>query len=405
MIRCWRGRCCRCWTRHILPLRILIFSAVVQSGAAAVTTAMEMPDDAFLSELGAKHAAAEKEFAVTVRGKEGWLFFADELRHLSVGRFWGTDAARVSRANKPSIADPLPAILDFKAQLDEAGIELLLVPVPAKATIYPEMISDRAAAANAPGQQRVDVHHRQFYDLLESKGVRVLDLTPLFLEQKNGAAAAAGDGFLYCRQDTHWSGRACVLAARRIAEEIRERTWLKSSNDGSRPPPPRREFETFSRLTQITGDLWEGLEDSTIPKEELPLTFVRERKPGSGGLKRVEPWRQSPVLLLGDSHDLVFHAGGDMLAEGAGLPEHLARELGFPVDVVAVRGSGATPARINLQRRRDNLAGKRLIIWCFSVREFTESDGWAKVSVIAPPLPQAPKQKGPLPLPPKKRQR
>jgi alginate O-acetyltransferase complex protein AlgJ len=94
------------------------------------------------------------------------------------------------------------------------------------------------------------------------------------------------------------------------------------------------------------------------------------------------PDRQSPVLLIGDSHNLVFHAGGDMHATGAGLPDHLAAALGFPVDLEAVRGSGATAPRINLARRRDNLAGKRAVIWCFTVREFTESNtGWRAVQV------------------------
>ena len=68
---------------------------------------------------------------------------------------------------------------------------------------------------------------------------------------------------------------------------------------------------------------------------------------------------------------------------GAGLPDQLALELGFPVDLVAVRGSGATPARINLLRRAQKdpnyWAGKKWIIWCFAAREFTESDGWRKV--------------------------
>ena len=61
---------------------------------------------------------------------------------MSVGQFWGDAAPRVSRASNPEFADPLPAILDFKAQLDRAGIELIFVPIPAKATIYPEMISE-----------------------------------------------------------------------------------------------------------------------------------------------------------------------------------------------------------------------------------------------------------------------
>ena len=72
-----------------------------------------------------------------------------------------------------------------------------------------------------------------------------------------------------------------------------------------------------------------------------------------------------------------------MHAKDAGLPEQLAYQLGLNVDLVGVRGSGATPARVELARRRDNLAGKKLAIWCFTVREYTESlTGWRKVPVI-----------------------
>ena len=74
-----------------------------------------------------------------------------------------------------------------------------------------------------------------------------------------------------------------------------------------------------------------------------------------------------------------------MHAQGAGLPDHLAYQLGFPVDVVAVRGSGATPSRLSLFRRRDKMKGKRVVVWCLSVREFTEGQGWRKVPVIQYP--------------------
>jgi hypothetical protein len=77
-----------------------------------------------------------------------------------------------------------------------------------------------------------------------------------------------------------------------------------------------------------------------------------------------------------------------MYARGAGLPDQLAMELGIPVDLVAVRGSGATPSRINLFRRwqanSDYYAGKKLVIWCLSAREFTESTGWRKVPIRRP---------------------
>ena len=75
-----------------------------------------------------------------------------------------------------------------------------------------------------------------------------------------------------------------------------------------------------------------------------------------------------------------------MLYRGAGLADHLAAELGFAVDLVAVKGSGATPARVDFARKaRHNaryLSGKKLLIWCFSVSEFTEGDGWRLVKLI-----------------------
>jgi alginate O-acetyltransferase complex protein AlgJ len=85
---------------------------------------------------------------------------------------------------------------------------------------------------------------------------------------------------------------------------------------------------------------------------------------------------------MGDSHTLIFH-DPLLFARGAGLPDHLALRLGLAVDLVGVRGSGATSTRIELLRRKDNLEGKKLVIWCFSFREFTESTtGWRKVPVV-----------------------
>jgi alginate O-acetyltransferase complex protein AlgJ len=92
-------------------------------------------------------------------GRDGWLFFVPELRHLGAGPFWGEDAARVSRAAKPEHADPLPAILAFKEELDKQGVELLLVPVPPKVVIYADMLDDDSSS-------RIDVNHQQFLSLI-----------------------------------------------------------------------------------------------------------------------------------------------------------------------------------------------------------------------------------------------
>jgi alginate O-acetyltransferase complex protein AlgJ len=134
---------------------------------------------------------------------------------------------------------------------------------------------------------------------------------------------------------------------------------------------------------EITGDLWRALGDSAVPKERLSLRRVGVAT--AAGLDPLPPDPGSPVVLLGDSHNLVFHAGDDMQTVGCGLPDQLALELGFAVDLVAVRGSGATPARINLFRRAQKepayWQGKKCVVWCFAAREFTESDGWRKAPI------------------------
>lgn len=359
------------------PIVSIAFALLLgSSGAAFVNGQMtDNPEAAqtFRAQCAAKAKATEKKYEMTVRGEAGWLFFAGELRHIGAGRFWGRAAATASQAVTPENADPLPAILDFKAQLDKAGIELLVVPVPPKAVIYPEMLS-KAIPVQHSAPQRLDALHREFYDVLKQNGVEVLDLVPEFLSHKADAA-----GPVYCKQDTHWSGRACVLASRLVAEKVKERPWFGAL--------AKTKFEQEWKRIPINGDLWLGLTGPQPPRETLPLRFVGTRAASAkAGLKPVPTSKNSPILLLGDSHDLVFHQGDDMHAKGAGLADQLAFDLGMAVDLVAVRGSGATPARTNLMRRARAdaayLAKKKLVIWCFSAREFTETMGWQKVPVV-----------------------
>lgn len=313
--------------------------------------------------------AADREGRSVVIGLDEWLFFAPELRHLGRGRFWDTAAAA---GGPPSAGDtdPLPAILDFHAQLAARGVELLVVPVPPKAVIYPEKLLASVPLDPQGRPPRLDPHLEAFYTVLRRAGVAVLDLTELLLQ-----ARATTSEPLYCRQDTHWSGRGLVIAAAAIAEHVKSRRR-------DLPDPALLSAARWRRV-QITGDLWQLLGEQHRPRETVSLRFVG--LPQGDALVPIPPDPTSPVVLLADSHGLVFHAGDDMHARGAGLPDQLALELGFPVDLVAVRGSGATAARINLLRRarRDPnyWATKKLVIWCFGAREFTEGDGWRTLPI------------------------
>ena len=354
-------------------------AASLAAGTACGPAVPRDPTTAFRDVARSLAARAGEAGVTTVRGPADWLFFAPELRHVSLGAFWGARAAEVSRARRADAADPLPGMLDFAARLDAAGVDLLVVPVPPKAVVYADELSPSLDVASPP--PRLDPDHQAFYALLRESGVDVLDLTEPLL-----AARDHPRGPVYCRHDTHWSGVGCVVAARAIAAAVRARPWYGE--------PPQARYEAEWREATIAGDLTLGL-DAPPPSERLSLREVRPaavaRPPARASEAPVPPAPSgvpdpaSPIVLLGDSHNLVFHAGGDMHATGAGLPDQLAFELGAPVDLVAVRGAASTAARVNLLRRaqRDPAYwdGKRMVIWCFAAREFTEGDGWPVVPI------------------------
>jgi alginate O-acetyltransferase complex protein AlgJ len=326
-------------TIHNLIIFCFCMAASAATGEEAAT--------AFRAECAKKAATGED---IAIAGTDGWLFLRNELRHVGVGPFWGEAAAKVSKASSPEKADPLPAIVDFNEQLKAMGIELILAPVPCKALVYADKLG-------GPGEGRMDAVHQEFYQQLAAKGVKVLDLADAFAKEK------AKGPLLYCKTDTHWSPYACELTAKLIKQQLGSPAWLPAKPDA---------FTTAAEKRTIVGDLTDGK-----GSEDLPVRVVT----GADGTALED--KASPVVLLGDSHTLVFHAGQELHGTGAGLADQLAAELGVAVDVIGVRGSGATPARVNLLRRAKAdpayLAGKKTIIWCFAAREFTESQGWNKV--------------------------
>lgn len=311
--------------------------------------------------LCAKKAADGETMAIS--GTDDWLFLRAELRHIGQGIFWGEAAAKVSKASSPDKADPLPAILDFHRQLKAMGIDLILAPVPCKALVYAEKLG-------GPSEGRIDTVHQEFYKQLAAKGVTVLDLAEAFAKEKGK------EPLLYCKTDTHWSPYACELTAKLVKERLGAPEWLQAKPGV---------FTTATEDRTITGDLADGK-----GSEKLPVRVVT----GADGAPIED--KASPVVLLGDSHTLVFHVGHELHGTGAGIAEQLAAELGIAVDVIGVRGSGATPSRVNLLRRAKAdptyLAGKKAVIWCFSAREFTESSGWSLVpfASVAKPAGTAP---------------
>jgi hypothetical protein len=314
-----------------------------------------VPEDTGSPEPTALRTLHDSTESPVIEGDDGWLFLRSELNFLASGPFWGQAATQVSKARKPEWADPELAVLDFHRQLNTAGIELLLVPVPAKATVMAHKLPIESDSNNDEAMQ-------EFMARLRASGVDVLDLKPVLTKVNSNGVPA------YLKTDTHWSPAGLKAASKEIAQ------WLEDKGLASRAASP---LSPTLRSVVMRGDLVDmqtgtgGGPTETVMVEDLGGTAPAMAQ-------------SSPITLLGDSHALVFSAGQDMHAKDAGLVEHLSAAIDAPIDRVAVRGSGASATRIELLRRRDQMAGKKAVIWLFAARDLTESDGWRVVPVLKP---------------------
>ncbi len=341
------------------------------AGAAAATllAACGAPDAGpvlapFRAELSRLAREAETSQRIAVVGVDDWLFLAPELRLVSRDGLLEADAGA---AAAPAETGPVATILELHRQLEALGVELLLAPVPPKSVIFPEKVSG-AVTVPIPAP-RLDPALERLYNRLRASGVDVLDLTDHFIRERFHA-----EGPLYCRTDAHWSGSGCTTAAAEIAADVRARPWHAELDTES--------FGASWYSTGISGDL-AGRDGVPAAREELRLRGVVRATGRDRTAVETDP--DSPILLLGDSHALVFHAGGDLHAAGAGLPDQLAFELGLPVDLAATPDPSPAAALAALVERvradPDYWGRKRLVIWCFAARAFGARDDWRPVSI------------------------
>ncbi len=309
---------------------------------AAVATMAYAAD---VAEVAKKTMEKVTPNTITFKGQDGWLYSKNELAHLSAGELAGGKIVDHSKSSKKDNANPIPAMEAFNNELKELGAKLIVVPVPPKCAVVP-----------FEGLKQGDamMYLKPFYEELRAKGIEVLDLYDVFAASKEP---------VYCKQDAHWNQTGIKLAAKKLAEL-------------AKLEPGKEAFEGKDEKIKIVGDLMFSLDKSAHPSEELAITKY------SG--KLID--ETSPVLLLGDSHTLFLSSGGDMLTENAGLAECLASELKMPVDRIGVKGSASTVVRTNLYRKAAKdvawIKNKKVVIWCFSAREFTEStSGWVVVPV------------------------
>jgi alginate O-acetyltransferase complex protein AlgJ len=106
----------------------------------------------------------------------------------------------------------------------------------------------------------------------------------------------------------------------------------------------------------------------------------------SGGLWQPEP--DAEILLLGDSFSNIYSLSGLGWGEAGGFAEQLSFALRRPLDCILVNAGGSYSTRQRLcqqmARGKDRLAGKRLVIWQFAMRDLLVGD-WKLLDLPAMP--------------------
>jgi hypothetical protein len=286
--------------------------------------------------LAEKAVAAEAKHEAFVEGSDGYRFLPAELRFTE----------KLTSPDISAMAAPAVGVIsDFAAQIKDAGIALLVVPVPPKV-----LVQGASLGIGADEQQAMRAGWETIMAELSTGGVHVIDLLGDFASSKEP---------MFCLRDSHWSGHGIDSAVKQLLPGMQSAGLNLGTKSAAAP----------FRETEINGDL--GGEP-----EKVSLRFAE------ASASTASP---PSLLLLGDSHVLVFHQGGDLHATGAGLPEQVAAILGAMPEVMGVRGSGATSSRLQLARQvrssADYLRNIKMIVWVFAGREFTEADMWKKIPV------------------------
>jgi len=293
-------------------------------------------------------------------GRDGWLFYQPEVGYLTGEGFLHANVLR-SRARSGHAGEafvqpnPVKAIVDFNNQLRERGIHLIMMPAPVKPMIEPERLSNRYQAPLPIPLQNPS--YGEFLKQLKAAGVDILDVSPALAKAK---LESGQPQFLIT--DTHWTPEAMDMAAGLLADHTRGLNLLKG---------PELSLTRSSQPVTNTGDIAAMLKlpaDSKLyPKQSVTV------QPVWNGNAPFKPDPAAQILVLGDSFSNIFSLEAMGWGASAGFVEQLGYHLRQPVDAILRNDAAAFATREllakDLAQGRDRLAGKKIVVWQFAMRE------------------------------------
>lgn len=290
------------------------------------------------------------ESQMVFTGKGDWVFFRKSLEYMTGGEL---------TAQAPD-KNPLPYLVEFKKYLNDQNVNMLFVPIPTKSDVYYEKLPCDIAGGNA---EIVNPYGRKFLADLQKAGVEVIDVLPRLLAEKS----AKGTEDLYQHQDTHWTNRGLQIAAKLIADRIKQYSWYQELQTDTVHYTVTN--TTFSRL----GDLVDKLPESQ--RTAFPAVTLAAQQVSTPGGVKYKADRNGPILLIGDSFTGVFEL---VDCKSAGLGSHIAAKTGLPVDMVTSWGGGPLVRQKMIRARAKYMGPKRVVVYVMVARDlYNYSQSWA----------------------------
>jgi hypothetical protein len=353
------------------------------------------------------HALADTG-SKAMMGRDGWLFYRPDVRYLVEPNRLEVDKSGlkwVQPQDGSTCRDSVVrAIVRFRDQLKERGIELLVMPVPGKPCVYPDQLTRRAVGK----EQLFRSPTEDLLDDLRKQGVAAVDLFAAFRDSRKNAPAET----LFLARDTHWTPAGARAAANAAAQRLRELGWAPAaSRRYETTEVPVKRFGDVLEMTQIPG-IQSEFEPEIVECEQVrdPALGVLIPSPSDRPGTYRFPAQKSSVLVLGDSYCRIYQTPeprslGEMTSQGkeiggqrsevrgtngkedratrtvlpgsAGFLSHLALALQAPVDYIVSDGGAATDVRKRLSTNPEILEDKKVVIWEFSERDVALGrQGW-----------------------------
>ncbi len=265
-----------------------------------------------------------------VAGTDGWLFTAEELR---------------AQPSDRQLAAIVRTVADVRARLALRGVDLIVIPLPAKIDIYRKHGPD-PVFGNA-----LQSLYSQFIAQLATLDIRVVDTRSALLD-----AAAP----VFFATDTHWTPQGAAIVADAVAAS------------GNISPGNLIYKVTTAAPKALTGDLVSFVSTTELaPYIGLPQESVA-----------IHP--QTAVVAGADS-DIFGATGQDIVLVGTsysanpdwGFADALMRTLGRDVVSVAQQGLGPLqPMQQYLASPDYRDAPPKVVIWEIPIRYLTDPALW-----------------------------